>query len=87
MEPAEKQGRKALNRLRRSVEKGLRELEALEGALRSAEGEDFPSSAYEGVRQSLEEILGFLEEEGARLESKILESGGLEAGRIRRSSM
>jgi hypothetical protein len=39
---AESEARKALNRLRRAVEKAARELEALVGALRHAEGEDFP---------------------------------------------
>jgi hypothetical protein len=34
----------------------------------------------------LAKVLEFLEEEGHRLEEKILETGGLEPGRIRRSS-
>jgi len=83
---AEKEGRKALNRLRRAVEKGLREVEALEGAIRHAEGDDFPEEDYETARQRLELVLDFLDEEGRRLEAKILAAGGLEPGRIRRSS-
>jgi len=86
VESAEKEGRKALTRLRRAVEKGLRELEALESAIRNAEGEDFPVGEYERVRHRLDAVLDFLEEEGRRLEAKILETGGLEPGRIRRSS-
>jgi hypothetical protein len=86
VESAEKEGRRALNRLRRAVEKGARELEALEGAIRRAEGDDFPTEAYEEVRVRLGAILDFLDEEGRRLEAKILQSGGLEPGRIRRSS-
>ncbi len=86
MDSPEKEGRKALNRLRRSMEKGSRELDALEGAIRHAEGEDFPAAEYEITRGKLQEIVDFLEEEGARLEAKVLERGGLEAGRIRRSS-
>ena len=86
MESAEKEARKALNRLRRALEKGLRELDALEGAIRHAEGEDFPMEEYEAVRQQLSAMMDFLEEEGRRLEAKILETGGLEPGRIRRSS-
>jgi len=82
----EKEGRKALNRLRRSIEKGSRELDALEGAIRHAEGEDFPAGEYEAVRGKLQEIVSFLEEEGARLEAKVLERGGLEPGRVRRTS-
>jgi hypothetical protein len=68
------------------MEKGVRELDALEGAIRHAEGEDFPAEEYEAVRNQLGAILDFLEEEGLRLEAKILETGGLEPGRIRRSS-
>jgi hypothetical protein len=86
VESAEKEGRKALSRLRRGLEKTLRELDALEGAIRQAEGEDFPTAAYEGVRGKLAEVEDFLQEEGGRLEAKILERGGLEPGRIRRSS-
>jgi len=86
MESAEKEARKALNRLRRAMEKGLRELDSLEGAIRHAEGEDFPVAEYEGVRHKLQAMMDFLEEEAGRLEAKILETGGLEPGRIRRSS-
>ncbi len=86
MESVEREARKALNRLRRSVEKGVRELDALGGAIRHAVGEDFPAEEYEAVRSQLGAILDFLEEEGLRLEAKILETGGLEPGRIRRSS-
>jgi hypothetical protein len=68
------------------MEKGLRELDALEGAIRHAEGEDFPMVEYEAVRHQLSAMMDFLEEEGRRLEAKILETGGLEPGRIRRSS-
>ncbi len=83
---AEKEGRKALARLRRAVEKSQRDLDALEGAIRHAEGEDFPVGEYETVRRSLGEVMGFLEDEGSRLEAKILERGGLEPGRMRRST-
>jgi len=86
VETAEKEARKALNRLRRAVEKSLREVETLEGAIRHAEGEDFPLEEYDGVRDQLGGIMDFLEEEGRRLEAKILETGGLEPGRVRRSS-
>lgn len=86
MDSAEKEGRKALNRLRRAMEKGLRELDALEGAIKHAEGQDFPEGEYETVRGRVNAVLDFLEEEGLRLEAKILEQGGLEPGRTRRSS-
>lgn len=83
---AEREGRKALARLRRSIEKSGKELEALSGAIRAAEGEDFPEADYEIARGRLEDIVAFLDEEGRRLEAKILHSGGLEPGRIRRTS-
>jgi len=83
---AESEARKALSRLGRAAEKAERELEALEGALRHAEGSDFPQEAYEGVREALGKILAFTEEEGQRLQEKILHAGGLEPGRVRRGS-
>src|SRR5690606_40306370 len=48
---AESEARKALQRLRRAAEKSLRELDALEGALRRAEGDDFPLERYAGLRE------------------------------------
>ena len=86
MESAEKEARKALHRLRRALEKSGRELDALERAIRRAEGDEFPAEEYEALRRRLALDLDFLEEEGRRLEAKILETGGLEPGRIRRSS-
>ena len=86
VESTEKEARKALARLRRAVEKSQRELDALSGAIRHAEGDDYPKEEYEGVRDRMNEILEFLEEEGRRLEEKILHAGGLEPGRVRRSS-
>lgn len=86
MESAEKEARKALTRLKRAGEKALKELASLEGALRNAEGEDFPEEEYESARASLDGVLRFLEEEEGRLREKILTTGGLEPGRTRRSS-
>lgn len=85
-ESAEREARKALARLRRALEKSRRELDALSGAIRHAEAEDFPEESYRQAEDRLQEVLDFAEEEGRRLEAKILESGGLEPGRIRRSS-
>ena len=76
---AEKEARKALSRLRRALEKGVRELDALEGAIRHAEGSDFPGDEYDSVRSRLATVMDFLEEEGQRLEAKILEAGGSKA--------
>ena len=84
MSTAESEGRKALNRLRRAIEKSRREIEALRGALCRAEGGDFPEADYEDAMRNLTEIEGFLDREAARLQEKILSLGGLEPGRIRR---
>jgi N-acyl-D-aspartate/D-glutamate deacylase len=86
MTTPESEARKALNRLARALEKGRRELDALAGAIRHAEGDDFPAEAYAGAEGRLSSLLEFVEEEGARLQEKVLQAGGLEPGRIRRSS-
>jgi hypothetical protein len=85
VESAEKEARRALARLRRAIEKSRRELEALNGAIRHAEGADFPAEAYDEAGRRMDQILAFTEEEGRRLEEKILQAGGLEPGRVRRS--
>jgi Cdc6-like AAA superfamily ATPase len=81
---AESDARTALNRLRRAAEKARRELDALEGALRHAEGSDFPEEEYRGVDAMLSRLEDFTEEEARRLQAKILHAGGLEPGRVRR---
>jgi hypothetical protein len=81
---AESEARRALNRLRRATEKAERELAELEGALRHAEGADFPEEEYRSVRASLGGVLAFTDEEARRLQEKILHTGGLEPGRVRR---
>lgn len=86
MTRVESEARKALARLTRSLEKSRRELDALAGAIRHAEGEDFPVGAYRQAEEWLDRSLDFAEEEGRRLQAKILEAGGLEPGRIRRSA-
>lgn len=82
---AESEARKALQRLRRASEKCERELGALEGALRHAEGSDFPDEVYEGVRSALGVVTSFVDDEAQRLQEKVLHSGGLEPGRVRRT--
>jgi hypothetical protein len=84
MTSAESEARKSLNRLRRAAEKAQRELDALEGALRNAEGSYFPHETYDGVAESLKQVLDFTDEEGTRLQEKILHAGGLEPGRVKR---
>ncbi len=82
---AESEARKALSRLLRAVEKAARELEAVAGALRHAEGSDFPAEAFEGARHALADVDAFAAEQGERLAEKILHAGGLEPGRVRRT--
>lgn len=86
MTTPESEARKALQRLLRAIEKSRRELEGLEGALRHAEGEDFPRERYDEVGDHLAQITDFVHEEGRRLQDKLLQAGGLEPGRIRRTS-
>ena len=81
---AESEARKALSRLSRAVEKAERELNALEGALKHAEGTDFPADEYAQVREALRRLLDFADEEAQRLQDKVLHAGGLEPGRVRR---
>ena len=66
------------------MEKAEREMGALEGALIHAEGDDFPADLYDDVGRAVRRVLDFTDEEGARLQEKILHAGGLEAGRVRR---
>ena len=84
MDTAESEARKALNRLRRSLEKAEREMGALRGALTHAEGDDFPVDRYAEVEVALRRVVVFAEEEGTRLQEKIMHAGGLEPGRVRR---
>lgn len=82
---AEGEARRALARLRRSVEKSVNELDAVAGALRHAEGGDFPAAEFDEAAQHLEAVAGFVEEQAERLQEKILHAGGLEPGRVRRT--
>jgi len=84
---AESEARKALSRLSRAAEKAERELDALEGALKHAEGRDFPSDEYARVRDAVRSLLTFADEEAQRLQDKILHAGGLEPGRVRRGGV
>ena len=84
MTTTESEARKALNRLRRATEKVEREMGTLEGALSRVEGTDFPADTYEDVNAAIRGILAFADDEAVRLQEKILHSGGLEPGRVRR---
>jgi len=86
MDTAEREARRALARLQRAVDKTRRELVTLRGALETVEGEDFPQSEYGEIDQHLNAVDEFTGREGRRLQAKILMAGGLEPGRVRRSS-
>ena len=80
----ESEARKALTRLRRALEKTRHELEAVAGALRNAEGEDFPHAEFDAAIANINAVESFVDEQAERIEEKMLSSGGLEPGRIRR---
>jgi len=82
---AAREARRALVRLRRAAEKALQELSAVAGALRHAEGEDFPAADFAAAEAQLSAVESFVEEQEQRLEEKILHAGGIEPGRVRRT--
>jgi hypothetical protein len=82
---AESEARKALNRLRRALEKTTHELDTVRGALQHAEGSDFPQQDFDAAQQHLAAIDAFIDEQAERIEEKMLSAGGLEPGRIRRA--
>ncbi|HEX2167738.1 MAG TPA: hypothetical protein VHG09_10955 [Longimicrobiales bacterium] len=83
---AAREARRALNRLNRAVEKAESELDSVAGALRHAEAADFPAAEFDAAADSLRSVSRFVEEQEQRLQEKILHSGGIEPGRVRRSS-
>lgn len=82
---AAREAKRALQRLRRAVEKAEQELEAVAGALRHAEGADFPVEAFDQAAGNLASVASFIDEQAERLEEKILHAGGIEPGRVRRT--
>jgi hypothetical protein len=82
---AAKDARRSLNRLSRALEKAESELEAVAGALRHAEGADFPVAEFDAAAEHIRNIATFVEEQEQRLQEKILHAGGIEPGRVRRS--
>ncbi len=81
----ESEARRALTRLARAAEKAARELEAVDGALRTAEGRDFPADAFAEAADHIAALQSFVDEQQQRLQEKILHAGGLEPGRVRRT--
>jgi len=81
-----REARRALNRLNRAVEKAVAELDAVAGALRHAEAADFPAHEFDAAEEQLSSVMRFVEEQEQRLQEKILHSGGIEPGRVRRGT-
>jgi hypothetical protein len=81
---AVQEARRALNRLRRAVEKADAELTSVSGALRHAEGDDFPADDFATAAAQLAAVSQFIDEQQQRLQEKILHAGGIEPGRVRR---
>jgi hypothetical protein len=77
--------RRAMGRLRRALEKAEHEMDALAGALRHAEGKDFPAAEFDDAQAAFASIISFIDEQEQRIADKILHAGGLEPGRVRRS--
>lgn len=80
----ESEARKALTRLRRALEKVKHELNGVQGALRHAEGTDFPADDFAQAGSRVADLEQFVDEQTERLEDKMLHQGGLEPGRVRR---
>lgn len=85
-DPVSREARRALQRLRRAAEKTQSEVDAVRGALRHVEGDDFPAEDFASAAGHAAALLAFCDEQAERLEDKILHAGGLEPGRVRRSS-
>jgi hypothetical protein len=83
---AANEARRALNRLRRAVEKAESELGAVAGALRHAEGADFPAADFDEAASRLAGVVAFIDDQEERLQEKILHAGGIEPGRVRRGT-
>ncbi|HSJ06510.1 MAG TPA: hypothetical protein VK936_07405 [Longimicrobiales bacterium] len=80
------EARRAFGRLRRAVAKADSELAAAAGALRHAEGADFPDAEFREAERCLTDVTRFIDEQEQRLQDKILSAGGIEPGRVRRST-
>jgi hypothetical protein len=85
MSDAAAAARRALARLNRALEKTARELDAVDGSLRHAEGADFPADDFAAATDHLDAVTRFVEDQQQRLQDKILHTGGLEPGRVRRT--
>lgn len=83
---SDRDARRALTRLRRAVEKAAAELDAVAGALRHAEAADFPAEDFAEAARNLDAAVQFIDDQEQRLQEKMLHAGGIEPGRVRRST-
>jgi hypothetical protein len=83
MSAPESDARRALNRLRRALEKSQRELSSLAQAGERMEGSGFPAGGYREAEEGMDRILDFLAEEERRIQAGLLRRGGIDAGRLR----
>ena len=75
---AAREAKRALQRLRRAVEKAEQELEAVAGALRHAEAGDFPADAFAEAAERLAAVETFIDD------SEVAEDRFLKLGDVRR---
>lgn len=85
MKTPEAETRRALARLRRAVEKARREVRGLREALDRTEADGFPADDYGEMDEHLAAVTELVSREQARQQAKILRSGGIAPGRLRRS--
>ncbi len=83
--PAERDARRVLMRLRRTMDKAARELETVERTLRTTESGEFPAQVFEEAAEHLLAVAEFIDEQAERLQAKILEAGGLDPERLGRN--
>lgn len=76
--------RRALNRLRRALEKARREIRGLREAIDQSEADGFPGDDYAEMDEHLVAVVELVHREQARQQEKILRAGGITTGRLQR---
>jgi len=80
----ERDARRALMRLQRAVEKVLRELSAVDAALRVAGDGAYPAAEFDEAARHLDAVAAFVDGQAERMQAMTLEAGGLDPDRLRR---
>lgn len=75
---SEREARRALQRLRRAVEKAARELEEVTVLIADLEGAAVTREVFKGAAQHLAAVEEFIDEQAEALEARLLEAGGLD---------